>query len=76
MTDTEKLETRIKASGFKKSYIAKVLGISRAALSQKVSNASEFKGSEINALCKLLGITSLEEKESIFFAEKVAIPAT
>ena len=76
MTDTEKLEIRIAASGLKKSYIAKALGISRAALAKIVSNANEFKGSEINALCKLLGITSLEEKESIFFAEKVAVLAT
>lgn len=76
MTDTAKLQARIASAGFKKSYIANALGISTAALAQKVSNRREFKASEIDALCKLLGITSLKEKESIFFAEKVAVLAT
>lgn len=72
MTDTEKLRRRIDMAGLKRSYIAKVLGISTAALAQKIGNRREFKASEIDALCKLLGITSLKEKEAIFFAEKVA----
>lgn len=76
MTDTEKLSSMIDRSGYKKSYIAKTLGITRAALYKKLSNHSEFKASEINELCKILGITSLKEKESIFFAEQVAKTAT
>ena len=72
MTNTEKLRGRIELSGFKRSYIAKTLGITTAALAQKVANKREFKASEIDALCKLLGITDLKEKEDIFFAEKVA----
>lgn len=76
MTDTEKLRARIAKSGFKRSHIAAALGISTAALAQKIDNRREFKASEIDTLCKLLNITSLKEKESIFFAEKVAILAT
>jgi transcriptional regulator with XRE-family HTH domain len=72
MTDTKKLRRRIDLSGLKRSYIAKALGISPAALYQKIANKQEFRASEIDALCKLLGITSLREKEAIFFAEKVA----
>lgn len=72
MTDTKKLKNCIEMAGLKLSYIAKVLSISRAALAQKINNRREFKASEIDALCKLLGITSLKEKEAIFFAEKVA----
>lgn len=72
MTDTEKLRRLIDLSGLKISYIAKVMDISRAALAQKIANRREFKASEIATLCKLLGITSMKEKEAIFFSEKVA----
>jgi transcriptional regulator with XRE-family HTH domain len=68
MTNTEKLNRRIEASGLKKSYIAKALGMAVSTLSRKISNKMDFKASEIDALCKLLGIESPEEKEAIFFA--------
>lgn len=72
MTDTDKLNQKIEMSGYKKNYLAKVLGITPATLYQKIANRREFKASEINMLCKILGITSLTEKEAIFFANKVA----
>lgn len=72
MTNSEKLRNKIEESGLKRSYIAKVLGITTAALSQKVANRREFKASEIDILCKVLSITSLREKEDIFFADEVA----
>lgn len=72
MTNTDLLEARIYKSGLKKSYIAQVLGINPKTLSNKIANRCEFKASEIDALCKLLGITDPAEKEVIFFAEKVA----
>lgn len=68
MTDTAKLNDRIKQSGYKKNYIAKVLGVAESTLARKVNNAQDFKASEIDTLCALLGIDTLEEKESIFFA--------
>ena len=70
MTNTELLERAIAASGYKKSYIAKVIGIGPETLGRKIRNNSEFTASEITALCELLGITSLKEKEAIFFATK------
>lgn len=72
MTDTNKLLEMIEQSGLKKCYIAKMLDISTNSLAQKISNKREFKASEIDTLCKLLGITSLEKKEEIFFAGVVA----
>ncbi len=72
MTDTDKLNRKIEMSGYKKNYLAKELGITPAALYQKIANRREFKASEINILCKILGITSLTEKEAIFFAREVA----
>ncbi len=72
MTNTNLLERRIQESGLKKSYIAKALGITLKTLANKIMNRCEFKASEIDALCKLLGITDPAEKEAIFFAAKVA----
>ena len=76
MTDTEKLNERIRNSGLKKSYIAGVLGINASTLSRKINNELGFNTREITVLCNLLGITKLKEKEAIFFAERVAETAT
>ena len=70
MTNTKLLEEKIDASGYKKSYIAKAIGLKSAfGLAKKIRNENEFKATEINALCKLLNIDTLEEKERIFFAD-------
>ena len=72
MTNTALLEEIIKESGYKRSYIAKAIGLKSAyGLAKKIRNESEFKAKEINALCELLKIDSLEEKERIFFAPEV-----
>lgn len=68
MTNTTLLNERIEKSGYKRSYIAKALGLSAYGLAKKIQNETEFKASEINALCGLLKIESPEEKEAIFFA--------
>lgn len=68
MTNTELLNKYIDDSGYKRSYIASVIGLSRASLAAKVGNSSEFKASEIEALCRLLNIVDPAEKEAIFFA--------
>lgn len=70
MTNTKLLEKKMDDSGYKKSYIAKAIGLkSTQGLSKKVRNETEFTASEINALCKLLKIETLEERQEIFFAE-------
>lgn len=71
MTNTELLEDRISRSGYRKSYIAESLGLSPYGLARKINNENEFKASEIDALSTLLGIESWEEKDAIFFAQKV-----
>lgn len=71
MTNTSELERLIKDSGLKKSYIAKALKISRQALKNKMDNKSVFTSTEISLLCELLKITSLKDKEKIFFASTV-----
>ena len=70
MTDTARLERAISESGYKKSYIAKVIGLTPATLSRKIRNSAEFKASEMEGLCRLLGITDPRVKNAIFFAKE------
>lgn len=71
MTDTKLLNEIISKSGLKKQFIAEQLGISRYSLMQKINNIVEFKISEVDKLCVILKITSLREKDKIFFANEV-----
>ena len=76
MTNTKLLEDYIKRSGYRKSYIAKSIGLSTYGLSLKIHNRNEFKAAEIEKLSNLLGIKSWEERAKIFFAEKVDFKST
>ena len=67
MTNTPLLEEYIKKSGYKKSHIVSVLGLSRYGFTLKCNNKAEFKASEIDTLCKLLNI-SVNDRMAIFFA--------
>lgn len=69
MTDTLMLEQKIKDSGHSKKWIAEQIGLTYYGLHKKITNANEFKAVEIKALCELLGITSLREREDIFFKD-------
>lgn len=71
MTNTELLEARIAASGKKKGYLAARCGLSRAGFGNCCRNRAEFKASQIEILCQELGITSLADRQAIFFAEAV-----
>lgn len=68
MTNTALLNQLIAESGIKKAKIAAELGVTYASLWQKVHNKRDFKASEIQILCNLLGINTLQAKEEIFFA--------
>lgn len=70
MTDLKRLREVIKANGLKLSYIAQEIGISRQTMSMKMTGKREFTAAEIAALCDVLHITRLSDKESIFFAKK------
>lgn len=70
MTNTSLLEKFIEKSGYKRSFIADKLGITRFALALKINNKSEFKAREIDILCELLKI-GLEDRMAIFFAQQV-----
>lgn len=62
------LEKKIEESGKKKGYLAKKCGLSRQGFLNCINGAAFFNTSQIKILCVELNITSLREKESIFFA--------
>jgi hypothetical protein len=69
MNNTELLEAKIRESGKKKSYLAEKIGLSYAGFRNCVKNKAEFKASQIEQLCEELNITSLKERQDIFFAK-------
>ena len=71
MTNTELLELKIKESGKKKCYLADKLELSGAGFRNCVKNKAQFTAKHIGILCDELNITSLKEKEQIFFANMV-----
>lgn len=71
MTNVEMLQKRIKDSGYKVQFIAEKMGLSRAGLYKKINGQNEFMTSEVEKLCEILHIESLEERQEIFFAKAV-----
>ena len=69
MTNTEMLRELISKSGLKLEYLAEKCDITRQSLSNKISNRNLFTAKEIEILCQELKVSSLEEKEHIFFAK-------
>lgn len=67
MVDTELLEQKIIGSGKKIGYLAEKLGISRQYFRMKCKNKADFTNRETDILCDELSITTLTEKEKIFF---------
>lgn len=70
MTNTALLEEWIKKSGKKKTYLAKKVGLSYAGFRNCCINKAEFTARHIQILCVELGITSLKDKEAVFYANK------
>lgn len=69
MTNSDLLKQVIEESGLKIGYIASFVGISRQLLWKKVNNLTPFNQYEIDKMCEVLKITSLRQKEAIFFAK-------
>lgn len=67
----EELERLIRESGKTKTFIATKLGISQQALYNKLNGKSDFTRNEVEMLCNELHISSLEQKENVFFNNNV-----
>ena len=68
MTNTVLLREAVARSGYKRAYIAQRIGLTYQGYLNKERGGSEFKQSEIEGLCEILGLTA-QEKEDIFFAK-------
>lgn len=68
MTDSKKLREIIDLNGYKLSFVAAKLGLTRNGLMNKINNITDFTIPEVQKLCKLLHIQNPEEIEAIFFA--------
>jgi hypothetical protein len=63
------LEQAIRDSGLKKCFVAEKIGLSASGFWNCLNGKAEFRVSQVNALCTLLGITDPDTKNKIFFAE-------
>jgi transcriptional regulator with XRE-family HTH domain len=70
MTNTMELEILIKRAGLTKREVAEKLDISSMGLYKKMNNHTEFKGSEIDVLMRLLSIDDMMTMRKIFFIKK------
>jgi DNA-binding Xre family transcriptional regulator len=68
VTNKEMLEKAIRDKGLKKTFLAEKIGLTPAGFYNCLNNRAEFRASQINTLCELLGIEDLQTKEAIFFA--------
>lgn len=68
MTNVELLKRKVAESGLKASFIVERLGVSRASWYNKLNGKSKFTADEVKKLCEALHITSLREREDIFFS--------
>ena len=76
MTGSDALKKLIKSRGLKLKYVADYLGLTSYGFALKLNNKQEFKTSEVAALCELLEIKSLKEKEALFFKLKDDLKST
>lgn len=67
MTNEKMIMEKIKASGKKMKYLAAKCNMSYAGFRNCIKNKSEFRTSHVDILCEELNITSLKEKEMIFY---------
>lgn len=72
MTDSTLLENIIESKGIKYYFLAEKIKMSYQSLRSKIDNKHEFKQSEIEKICEVLGISDdLKLKNDIFFAKFV-----
>ena len=70
MTQTAKLQGKMRAKGFSLVKLANKIGLSTTGLFNKVHNQKEFLVSEVQAISTALGFSEQEVQE-IFFAKDV-----
>lgn len=70
MTNTPKLQGKMREKGFSLATLADAIGLSSTGLFNKVHNHKEFLISEVQAITSELNLSD-EEVQEIFFGKKV-----
>lgn len=70
MVDTKIFLEVVKDNGLTLKGIAKKMGMSYNSLYRKTRNVYPFRVSEVEMLCRIVGITTKAERERIFSAQK------
>ena len=70
MVNTDILKEKQKECGVQTKFIYEKLGISRESYYNRLSGRTPFKLSEVQTLCEIFHITSLREKNNIFFSDE------
>lgn len=73
MVNTALLKAEIERSGYRIKKIAEWAGINVKVLYLKIANKRNFKIGEVEAICRILNITSYERINAIFFANEIDI---
>jgi hypothetical protein len=72
LTNTKLLESTIESKGIKRGFIAEKLNLSRQGLDNKLKGITDFRQTEIDTMCNVLGISgNLKLMIDIFFAHDV-----
>ena len=75
MTNTAKLQGKMRECGYSLEKLANIVGISPTGLFNKVHNQSEFLVSEVQTISAVLNL-SQEDVNVIFFGEDVEFNST
>lgn len=75
MTNTAKLQAKMKENRFTIKTLANAISLSTTGLFNKVHNHREFFASEMQKISKLLNLTN-DEIQEIFFANDVEFNST
>lgn len=69
MVRTDILKQKKEELGIQTKYIVERLGISRQGYYNRLNGKTPFKLAEVQTLCEIFHITSLREKNDIFFSD-------
>lgn len=75
MTQTNKIQGKMKEKGLTISTLSLKIGISKTSLFNKIHNQREFLASEISSIRTVLNLSDSEVQE-IFFAKSVELKST
>lgn len=67
MIDRERLNQKVRVSGYKRKYLAQAMRMSDSSLRNKLEGKSEFKLSEAQRLSVLLGLSPEEQNRCFWY---------